>query len=106
MVKDYPTPYPFHQPHAPTGGARRGYRATSMTTTQVQWISTAALQKLLRLGTTSIRELQSAGVFQPGTHFIRKGIGIRSPRLWDYEAVIDALRQQTTRTPEVYGPLD
>ena len=77
-----------------------------MTTTQVQWISTAELQKLLRLGTTSIRELQSAGVFQPGTHFIRKDIGIRSPRLWDYEAVIDALRQQTTRTPEVYGPLD
>jgi hypothetical protein len=74
-----------------------------MTTATQQWVTTQELQESLRLGSTSLRELRCAGVLKPGTHWIRKGIGSRSPRLWDYAAVIEALRQHTTRSPETYS---
>jgi len=73
-----------------------------MTTATQQWVTTAELQESLRLGSTSLRELRCAGVLKPGTHWIRKGIGSRSPRLWDYAAVIEAFFFNDTATTEIY----
>lgn len=72
-------------------------------TVRSRWVTTQELIDELRLNRQAIREFRLLGCLVPGTHFIKKTKGARSPLIWDVEAVTAALRAYSSSSAlEVY----
>lgn len=69
----------------------------------IRWVSTQQLQEELQLSVTTLRGLELDGHIQPGKHYIRRGSGSRSPRMWDYDLLLTTLRELTAARPETYS---
>ena len=69
----------------------------------IRWVSTQQLQEQLQMATNTLRSLEVDGYIQPGVHYIRRGAGVRSPKMWDYDLVVATLRELTAAKPETYG---
>lgn len=53
----------------------------------------------LRISSTTLRRLRKEGILKPGIHFRAMGAGaIRSPLIWDGEAIDAALTHRSRRT--------
>lgn len=69
----------------------------------IRWVSTQQLQEELQLSVTTLRTLELDGHIKAGVHFIRRGSGSRSPRMWDYDLLLSTLRELTAAQPETYS---
>ena len=66
---------------------------------QTTWVDSNEACRLLGISRATLQNLKTEGCFEPGTHYYRRGIGIRGPLMWDPEACRQALRDRTRSNP-------
>ena len=62
-------------------------------------LTTSEAVDVFRISSTTLRRLRMEGILKPGIHFRAMGAGIvRSPIIWDGEAIDAALTHRSRRT--------
>ena len=62
-------------------------------------LTTLEAAEVFRISATTLRRLRKDGVLKPGIHFRAMGAGtVRSPIIWDGEAIDAALTNRSRRT--------
>lgn len=62
-------------------------------------LTTLEAAEVFRISATTLRRLRKDGVLKSGIHFRAMGVGvIRSPLIWDGEAIDAALTHRSRRT--------
>ena len=62
-------------------------------------LTTLEAAEVFRISATTLRRLRTEGILKPGIHFRAMGAGtVRSPLIWDGEAIDAALTHRSRRT--------
>lgn len=63
------------------------------------WASSIEACRLLGISRATLHNLKAEGLFTPGVHYYRRGIGSKGPLQWDVEAARQVLIDRTRSNP-------
>lgn len=63
------------------------------------WVSSMDACRQLGISRATLQNLKAEGLFTPGVHYYRAGVGTRGPLMWDVEAVRQLMIRRTRSNP-------